>query len=139
MDKLKYLVIIFIIYLIYEVTYSFFSYNESFIDISANLQKIYENLTGTSSPSLSPIPISSSNPSSSPASSPISNSTFTPSLLPPILNLNTLPSLLLSPSRTININIGTGSGNITIPCSGICNNCVISSLTPSGCYVTEKI
>jgi hypothetical protein len=136
MDKLKYLAIIVIIYLICRVIYSFFYYSESFIDISANLQKLYENLTGTSSPS------STTGSSISGSTTTSGSTTFTPTPTikpPPILTLSTLPGLLISPSRTININVGTGSGNVTIPCIGTCNNCVISSLTPSGCYVTEKI
>jgi len=126
MDKLKYFTIAIIIYIIFRIIYNLGNKNESetYNQITDNLKIIYENLLGVSAPS--PTIISSSS----------GQIPFSPSLSKMISSYKTY---LNSPSRTINIAVTLPSGVVTtVPCIGNCTNCVVTSLTPSGCYVSEK-
>ena len=120
MNKTKYIVIFVLIYIIYRMIYGIFNKNESetYVQITNNLKILYENLTGNSS-SNSSIPVFKS-----------------PSLSKLITSYT---ANLNSPSRTINLAVTLPSGVVTtLPCIGNCINCVVSRLTPSGCFVTEK-
>ena len=119
MDKLKYILIFVIIYIIYRIFFT-----------------KYENLTNSPTPTPVTIPVSTNVNSFTPtATLTVISSAGSNNLIP----INTIPNLLADPTRTISIVVGTASGNITIPCTGTCNNCVISSITPTSCSVIEKV
>ena len=120
MKELKYLVLITLIYIIFRIFYNTFNKNpsETYTQITNNIKILYENLIRT----------------------PSTSSIKTPSLTPSLTNIiKSYKAHLNSPSRTINVAITLPSGIVTtIPCTGNCVNCVISTLTPSGCSVKEK-
>ena len=119
MDKLKYILIFVIIYIIYRVFFS-----------------KYENLTNSPTPTPeTPPPIIANVNSFTPTPTTATTSAGLNNLIP----INSIPNLLADPTRTISIVVGTESGNITIPCTGRCNNCVINSVTPTSCSVIEKV
>jgi hypothetical protein len=127
MNNLKYIGVFITIYIIFRLIYIILNKNhqsetyiESHSNFTKNIKILYENLLGTSNPSNS-------------------NNMLINNLNKKDL-LKSYQSYLNSPSKTINIAITSSSGAITtIPCIGNCINCVVTSLTPSGCYVSEKI
>jgi len=111
-NKLKYIVVFGLVYIIFRFVKSFFIKDSS----ETYIQYIYEYLNGSPSSTTEPEP----------------EIEISTALSAYIANLN-------SPSRTINIAVTLPSGAITtVPCTGSCTNCVVTSLTPSGCFVSEK-
>jgi hypothetical protein len=118
MNRFKYLGILIIVYIIYRLIYNLFynNYSETYTQITDNLKILYETLIATSETT--------------------GSISFTPSLSNSIGSYN---SLLITPSRSINLAVTSSNGQITIlPCTGSCINCVVNSITSTGCSVVEK-
>jgi hypothetical protein len=108
MDKIKYIVIIILIYLVITNIYTF---NKQYFT-TPSLAPSQINLSPSLAPSLAPSIV----PSNTIASA--------------LLKLKTAPKLT-------SLVIQTSSGSETVQCMGSCNKCVLSAWTPSGCTVTE--
>jgi len=118
MDRFKYLGILIIIYIIYRLIYNIFynNYSETYTQFTDNLKILYETLIGTSETT--------------------GSISFTPSLSS---SIGSYSSLLNTPSRSINLAVTSSNGQVTtIPCTGSCINCVVNSITSTGCIVVEK-
>ena len=109
MDKIKYIVVAFLIYLIITNIYTF--NKQYFTSPSNTITPSQINLT----PSLS---------------------NLTPSFAPSNTIASALVKLKTAPKLTTLV-IQTSSGLETVECVGNCNKCVLSGWTPSGCVVKE--